>query len=106
MNQNTFPRKFNSKGRQSNNTSRNNGTWLSFPRKDNYSTIPEKDKNPVAEFDPTKRDRLSWVKARPAIILLFKQNKCWDIVNYEDYGIASEDATIEFKEEELSPNQT
>ncbi len=36
-------------------------------------------------------------------ILMFKQKKYWDIVNYEDYSTELEDRTIELKEEELGP---
>jgi hypothetical protein len=101
MNKKSFPQRFNPKGRSNSNTFKHNRTWSSLPRKDNSSNIPEKSKSLLTEFDPTKRDCLSWIKAKPSIILMFQQHKCWDIVNYEDHGTELEDGTFEFEEEEL-----
>jgi hypothetical protein len=75
----------------------------SLSRKDNSSTITEKSKNPLTDFDPTKRDCLSWTKAKPKIILAFKQNKCWNIVDYENHMTDLEDGTVEIDEEEIGP---
>ena len=97
----SFPQKFNPKGRSNSNTFKHNRTFPPLPRRDNSSTIAEKSKSLLTEFDPTKRDCLSWIKARPSIILMFQQYKCWDIVDYENHGTELEDGTVEFKEEEL-----
>ena len=94
----SFPRKYNPKGRSDNNVSKQDKTW-----KNDSSTIPENSKRAAIEFDPTKRDCLSQAKAKPKIILMFKQNKCWNIVNYEDHGIEFENGIIQFHEEELGP---
>ncbi len=65
--------------------------------------IPEKSKSSVLEFDPTKRDCLSWIKARPGINLMFKQNNGWDTLNYEDHISKLDDGILKFEEEEIGP---
>ncbi len=96
----SYQQKFNPKGRPNNNTFKHNRTWSSLSRKDNSTSIPE---NLLTDFDPTKRDCLSWAKAKPKIILMFKQNKCWNIVNYENHMTDLEDGTVEIDEEEIGP---
>ena len=99
----SFPQRFNPKGRSNSNTFKHNRPLSSLSRKDNSSTITEKSKNPLTDFDPTKRDCLSWTKAKPKIILAFKQNKCWNIVDYENHMTDLEDGTVEIDEEEMGP---
>ena len=97
----SFPQRFNPKGRSNSNTFKQNRPLSSSSRKDNFSTIPEKSKSLLSDFDPSKRDCLHWIKARPSIIQMFQQHKCWDIVDYENHETELEDGTVEFKEEEL-----
>jgi len=42
-------------------------------------------------------------KPGPFIILMFKENKWWDMVNYEDHIIELEDGTLKFGDEEIGP---
>ncbi len=60
MNKKSYPQKFNPKGRPNSNTFKHNRTWSSLPRKDNSSTIPEKSKGILTEFDALEEGLCLW----------------------------------------------